>query len=54
MQTITTDAIVSLQEFIYDSLMSNEDMGMGEMGEAREEANRIISEWMEVNNISEV
>ena len=31
--------------------MENPELGMGEMGEANDEAERIIKEWMEVNNI---
>lgn len=53
MQTITTEQIKSLQDKIYSKLMGNPDMGMGEMGECRDESKRIVWEWMEENNITE-
>lgn len=65
MQTIlTTEQIKSLQDKIYDTLMITPyidetdgeimERGMGEMGETHDEAQRIVSEWMEENNITEV
>ena len=63
MQTIlTTEQIKSLEDKIYDCLMVMEvagdddntySLGMGEMGEAREQAQNTVSEWMEENNIIE-
>ncbi len=41
----------SLRKKIYDSLISNPDYGLGEMGECSDEAKRIVDEWMEENNI---
>jgi len=37
---------------IYESLISNPEFGLGEMGVCREEAERIVTEWMEENNIA--
>jgi hypothetical protein len=37
----------SLKRAIYDSLMSMPDMGLGEMGEAYDEAERIVDDWVE-------
>jgi hypothetical protein len=44
MKQITNKQIESLEMLIYESIMSNEEMGMGEMGEARDEARRIVEE----------
>lgn len=41
----------SLIDKIYSSLMSMPGVGMGEMGEARDEATRIVDEWMSENKI---
>lgn len=48
---LTADQIKSLENGIYNSLMDNPELGMGEMLECRSEAERIVSEWMEENNI---
>lgn len=63
MQTqLTTEQIKSLEDKIYQTLILlpyyDEDgevmeRGMGEMGETRDEAERIVWEWMEENNITE-
>lgn len=53
MNTITKAQIESLIQSIYNSLIQMEGMGMGEMGECRDEATRIVNEWMEANNITE-
>ena len=37
---------------IYETLMSNEDFGLGEMGSCRDEAKRIVIEWCEENQIN--
>lgn len=50
---LTAQQIQSLEDKIYDSLMSAPDVGMGEMGEARDEAISIVLNWMLENNISE-
>jgi hypothetical protein len=44
----------SLKRAIYDSLMSMPDMGLGDMAEAYDEAERIVDDWVEVNNIEVV
>ncbi len=36
---------------IYDALMAMPDMGMGEMGEAKDSATMIVDEWMRENSI---
>lgn len=41
----------ALEQKIYDLLMENPEMGMGEMGECRDAANRIVDEWIEENGI---
>jgi hypothetical protein len=41
----------ALVQKIYDSLISNPEFGLGEMGECRGEARRIVSEWMDENGI---
>lgn len=42
----------SLVNGIYSTLMAQDEMGIGEMGEAQEEAQRIVNEWMDENNIT--
>jgi len=39
--------IDALKRAIYDSLMSMPDMGLGEMSEAYDEADRIVDDWVE-------
>jgi len=39
--------IDALKRAIFDSLMSMPDMGLGEMGEAYDEADRIVDDWIE-------
>ena len=36
---------------IYESLISADDMGLGEMGTCNDEAERIATEWCKENNI---
>jgi hypothetical protein len=52
MTTITQKQYDSLVKHIYDSFMSLPDIGMGEMGEAKEAAERIVDEWMGKNDIT--
>ncbi len=52
METITLKQYESLIQKIYDTLMAMPDMGMGEMGESKDEATRIVDEWMEENSIT--
>ena len=51
MQTITEAQYKSLWKGIYLSFMNNDELGMGEMGAAEEEAKRIVDTWMKENNI---
>jgi hypothetical protein len=51
MEIITQKSYNALAEKIYETLMSNEDFGLGEMGSCRDESERIIDEWVEENNI---
>lgn len=48
---MTTTQYNALVEKIYQSFMNLPDFGLGEMGEARDEAKRIVNEWMAENNI---
>lgn len=48
---LTEEQRSSLVEEIYNSLMSNPEFGLGEMGECRDEANRIVETWIESNHI---
>lgn len=57
---LTEQQYKSLIQGIYESLMGLTipcecekecSLGMGEMGEARDEAERIVDEWMETNKI---
>jgi hypothetical protein len=61
--TLTTNQIKSLEDKIYDTLMITPfidesdgevmERGMGEMGETHDEAQRIVSEWMDETGIKE-
>ena len=44
----------TLKRAIFDLIMSSPDMGLGEMGEAYDEADRIVDEWVKENNIEVV
>ena len=48
---LTQKQIDKLEKLIYDSIMSNPDYGLGERGEARDEASRIVEEWLDISNI---
>lgn len=52
--TIPTEYVESLRTKIYDSLISNPDYGLGEVNECRDEANRIVNEWLDENNLVEI
>lgn len=43
--------IDSLENKIYESLIANPENGLGEMGACRDEAQRIVSEWVNENGI---
>jgi len=51
MQEITEKQYNSLVERIYKTLLAFPGMGLGEMREAREEAERIVDWWMDDNDI---
>lgn len=46
---ITVIQYDSLVTKIYETLMAMPDMGMGEMGEAKDTASSIVDEWMSEN-----
>lgn len=48
---ISATIIESLEQSIYDLLMAQPDMGLGEMGDCREAAKITVEEWMENNSI---
>jgi hypothetical protein len=50
--TLTQIQVTELQNMIYESLISNPEFGLGEMGDCSEEAERITDEWIENNNIT--
>lgn len=52
MKEITEKQYASLTKSIYETLMAMDNMGMGEMGAAQDDAERIVNEWMEENNIT--
>lgn len=52
MSEITKVQYDALKDEIYNTLMAMPDMGMGEMGEATDEANRIVTEWCEEQGIA--
>ena len=52
MTQITEKQFEALQDKIYETLMSNEDFGLGEMGSCRDEAKRIVIEWCKENQIN--
>lgn len=51
MQQLTQQQYNSLTDLIYTSLMASDEMGLGDMGAARDEAERIVNVWCENNNI---
>lgn len=51
MDTITQKSYNSLVYKIYETLMSNEDFGLGEMGSCIDESERVVDEWIKENNI---
>lgn len=48
---MTQKQIESLENKIYESLIANPENGLGEMGACRDEAQRIVSEWVNDNGI---
>ena len=43
---VDTIKIDALKRAIFDSIMSNHSMGISDMGEAYDEADRIVDEWV--------
>lgn len=52
MTQITEQQKDSLQSKIYEMLMANPEMGLGEMGICSDSAQFLVDEWMEENNIT--
>jgi len=61
MQQLTEKQYKSLTKSIYDSLMgaslpcecgAESSLDMGDMGAANDEAERIVSKWMELNKLT--
>jgi len=52
MKAITENQYRSLTQAIYEKLMENPEMGMGEMGECKEVAEMIVDEWMQKEGIT--
>ena len=52
--TIPTELVESLRDKIFNSLISNPEYGLGEMNDIRDEANSIVNEWLEENNLVEI
>ncbi len=50
---ITEKQLESLEQKIYETLILNPDVGLGELGECRDEAKRIVKEWVEENPSTE-
>jgi hypothetical protein len=48
---ITHYSSASLIQAIYDLLMSNPDMGLGEINECQEAAKELVYQWIESNQI---
>jgi hypothetical protein len=48
MKKLFYDALIAK---IYESLIANPENGLGEMGACRDEAERIVNEWMQDNKI---
>ena len=51
MKQLTENQYLSLVDSIYSTLMAMPEMGMGEMGDARDEAERIVDSWAKENEI---
>ena len=51
MNQLTEQQYNSLISGIFDKLCENPEISMGELGETRDEAKRIVFEWAESNNI---
>lgn len=49
---LTEEQHIDLVDVIYEWIMDNEEMGLGEMADARDEAERIVRRWMIRTNSS--
>lgn len=47
---LTEDQHIDLVDVIYEWIMASEDMGLGEMADARDEAERIVRTWLKRTN----
>ena len=52
--TILISLTDSLRNKIYESLIANPENGLGEINDCRDEAARIVQEWMDENNLVEI
>lgn len=43
---LTEQQHIDLVDVIYEWIMYNDDMGMGDMGDARDEAEQIVRRWL--------
>lgn len=51
MTQISEKQYESLVKCIYETLIANPELGIGEMGECTQEAERIVDEWMQKEGI---
>jgi hypothetical protein len=51
METLTQGQFIGLVQGIYDQLMSNPEMGMGDMGDCMEAAEDLVRNWAHSNGI---
>ncbi len=50
---LTDQQHIDLVDVIYEWIMASEDMGMGEMADARDEAEQIVRRWlMRTNSVN--
>lgn len=47
---LTEQQHIDLVDVIYEWIMASDDMGLGEMGDARDEAERIVRTWLRRTN----
>lgn len=47
---LTDQQYIDLVDVIYEWIMYNEEMGLGEMGDARDEAEQIVRRWLKRTN----
>ena len=49
--TVKQSELDLMQKKIYEMLMANEDMGIGEMGDCRDAARYVVEEWVEETKV---